>query len=57
MKENFPNLAKEIDFQESLGSSKSHKELESRKHTPRHIIIALSNIKEKKTQLPTKEFP
>ena len=36
MKENFPNLTKEIDFQEA---QKVSKKLDPRKHTPRHIII------------------
>ena len=41
MKENFPNLAKEIDFQEV--------ERVPRKHTPQpwHIIITLPKIKDK----------
>ena len=64
MKENFSNMAKEIDFQEA---QRVPKKLETRKHTPRHIIITLPNIKdkerilkvarEKRRQLPTKEFP
>ena len=44
MKENFLNLAKEIDFQEA---QRIPKKLDSRKHTPRHIIITLPKIKEK----------
>ena len=40
MKENFPNLAKEIDFQGVP------KKLDPRKHTPRHIIITLVKIKD-----------
>ena len=47
MKENFPNLAKEIDFQEVQEAQKVPKGLDSRKHTPRHIIITLPKIKEK----------
>ena len=47
MKENFPNLAKEIDFQEVQEALRVPKKLESRKHTPRHIIITLLKIKEK----------
>ena len=42
MKENFPNLAKEIDFQEVQEAQRV-----PRKHTPRHIIITLAKIKEK----------
>ena len=47
MKENFPNLAKEIDFQEVQEAQRVPKNLDPRKHTPRHIIITLSNIKDK----------
>ena len=36
MKENLPNLAKEIDFQEA---QRVPEKLDSRKHTPRHIVI------------------
>ena len=46
MKENFPNLAKEIDFQE-VQEAQSPKELDPSKHTPRHIIITLPKIKNK----------
>ena len=61
---NFPNLAKEIDFQEVQEAQRFPKRLDLRKHTPRHIIIALAKIKdkerllkqqEKRRQLPTKE--
>ena len=48
MKENFPNLAKEIDFQEVQEAQKVPKKLDPRKHTPRHIIITLAKIKDKK---------
>ena len=44
MKENFPNLAKEIDFQEA---QRVPKKLYPRKHTPRHIIITLPKMKDK----------
>ena len=47
MKENFPNLAKEIDFQEVQEAQRVPKKLDPRKHTPRHIIIKLSKIKDK----------
>ena len=47
MKENFPNLAKEIDFQEVQEAQRVPKKLDSRKHTPRHIIIILLQIKDK----------
>ena len=42
MKENFPHLAKEIDFQEVQEAQRVPKKLE-----PRHIIITLSKIKNK----------
>ena len=48
MKENFPNLAKEIDFQEVQEAQRGPKKLDQRKHTPRHIIIILPKMKDKK---------
>ena len=47
MKENFPSLAKDIDFQEVQEAQRVSKKLDPRKHTPRHIIITLSKIKQK----------
>ena len=47
MKENFPNLAKEIDFQEVQEAQRFPKRLDLRKHTPRHIIITLPKMKQK----------
>ena len=47
MKENFPNLAKEIDFQEVQEAQRVPKKLDTRKHTPRHIIITLPKIRQK----------
>ena len=47
MKENFPNLAKEIDFQEVQEAQRIPKKLDPRRSTPRHIIITLPKIKEK----------
>ena len=47
MKENFPNLAKEIDFQEVQEAQRVPKKLDPRRKTPRHIIITLPKIKEK----------
>ena len=47
MKENFPNLAKEIDFQEVQEAQRVPKKLDPRKHTPRHIIITLAKIKQR----------
>ena len=48
MKENFPDLAKEIDFQEVQEAQRFLKKLDPRKHTPRYIIITLPKIKNKK---------
>ena len=50
MKENFPNLAKEIDFQEVQEGQRVPKKLYPRKHTPRHIIITLPKIKDKSSK-------
>ena len=47
MKEDFPNLAKEIDFQEVQEAQRIPKKLDPRRNTPRHIIITLPKIKEK----------
>ena len=41
MKENFPNLAKEIDFQEVQEAQRVPKKLDPRRNTPRHIITTL----------------
>ena len=45
MKENFPNLAKEIDFQEVQEAQRGTKKLDPRRNTSRHIIITLPRIK------------
>ena len=45
--ENFPNLAKEIDFQEFQEAQTVPKKLDPRRNTPRHIIIKLPKIKDK----------
>ena len=49
MKENFPNLAKEIDFQEVQETLRVPKKLDPRKHTPRlnYIIITSPKMKDK----------
>ena len=49
MKENFPNPAKEIDFQEVhfQVAQRVPKKLDPKRNTPRHIIIKLSKIKDK----------
>ena len=47
MKENFPNLAKEMDFQDVQEAQRVPKKLDPRRNTPRHIIITLAKIKDK----------
>ena len=47
MKEKFPNLAKEIDFQGVQEAQRVPKKLDPRRNTPRHIIITLPKIKYK----------
>ena len=47
MKENFLNLAKEIDFLEVQEAQRVPKKLDPRRNTPRHIIITLPKIKQK----------
>ena len=47
MKENFPNLDKEIDFQEVQEAQRVPKKLDPRRNTPRHIIITLAKITQK----------
>ena len=48
MKENFTNLAKEIDFQEVQEAQRVPKKLGPRRTTPKHIIIKLSKIKDER---------
>ena len=63
MKENVPNLAKEIYFQKVQEAQRVPQKLDPKKHTSRHNIITLPKIKDKERllkaarQLPTKEFP
>ena len=65
MKENAPNLLKEIDFQEVQEAQRVLKKLDPKRNTPRHIIIELPKIKDKenlksskrKGELPAKECP
>ena len=45
--ENFRNLAKEIDFHKVQEAQRVPKKLDSRKHTPKHIIITLPKSKDK----------
>ena len=44
MKENFPNLTKEIDMK--VQEAQRIQKLDPRRNTPRHIIIALPKIKD-----------
>ena len=46
-KDNFPNLAKEIDFQEVQEAQRIPKKLDARRNTPRHIVITFPKIKRK----------
>ena len=48
MKEKFPNLAKEIDFQEVQEAQRVPKKLDPRRNTPRHIIIILPKIEQER---------
>ena len=52
MKENFPNLAKEIGIQVQE-AQRVPKKLDPRKHIPRHIIIKLPKIENKEKILKT----
>ena len=47
MKENFPNLAKEIVFQEVQEAQRVPKKLDPKRYTQRFIIIKLAKIKDK----------
>ena len=47
MKEKFPSLVKEIDFQEVQEAQRVPKKLDPRRNTPRHIIITLPKITQK----------
>ena len=65
MKENFLNLAKEIDFQKVQEAQRVPKKLDSKRNIPRHIIIKLPKIKYKerilteeiRRHLHTKKIP
>ena len=60
MKENFPNLLKEIEVQET---QRVLNKLDPKRTTPRHIIIKMPKLEDKDRilkavrDLPTKEFP
>ena len=45
MKENFPNMAKEIDSQEVQEAQRVTKKLNPKRNTARHIIIKLPKVK------------
>ena len=47
IKENFPDLAKEIDFQEVQEAQRVPKKLDPRRNTPRHITVTSPKIKNK----------
>ena len=47
MKENFPNLAKEIEFQEVQEAQRVLKKLDPWGGGPRHIIITFPKMKQK----------
>ena len=55
MKENFPNLAKELDIQVQEAQRITNK-LDPKRSTPRHTIIKLPKIKDKERILkPARE--
>ena len=65
MKENCPNLVKEIDMQAQEAQRVPNK-MDAKRPTPSHIIIKMPKVKdkenlkssqEKSSTLPTKEFP
>ena len=45
MKENFPNLVKEIDMQ--VEEEQSPNQMSAKRPTPRHIIIKMPKVKDK----------
>ena len=64
--ENFPNLAKEIDFQEVPEAQRVPKKLDPRRNTSKYIIIKLPKFKHKerilkaargKERIPYKAVP
>ena len=48
MKENFHNLAKEIDFHEVQEAQRIPKKLDPKRPTLRYIIIKMTRLKDKK---------
>ena len=55
MKENFPNLVKEIESQEVQEGQRDPKKLDPKRNTPRYIIIKLPKIKDKEKKNKDKE--
>ena len=53
MKENFPNLAKEIDFQEVQEAQRVPNKVDPKRITLRHIIIKMPKVKDKERILKT----
>ena len=51
MKENFSNLAKEIDFQEVQEAQRVPRKLDPKRNTPSYIIIKLPKVKDKESIL------
>ena len=51
MKENFPNLLKEIDIQVQEAQRVLNK-MDTKRPTPRHIIIKMLKVKDKERLLP-----
>ena len=56
MKENFPNLAKEIDFQEVQEAQRVPEKLDPRRNTLRDIIITSPMIKDEEKILKAADF-
>ena len=50
MKENFPNLAQEIDFQDVQEAQRVPKKPDPRRNTPRHIVITLPKRRVKRNK-------
>ena len=54
VKENFPNLVKEIDIQVQEAHRVSNK-MDTKRSTPRHIIIKMPKVKDKERLLKARE--
>ena len=50
MKENFPSLAKEMDFQQVQEAHRVPKKLDPRRNTSKHIIITLPKMKDERRE-------